>query len=91
MSAVRVVFVSTEGAEFETQSDKDGHFEHSGLPAGQYVVNIYKRGYEDRLGKPVSVIDDGRHYVPLTMNQLKNPDDDSNRDGVPPLLGLQSH
>ena len=82
MSGVRVVFVSTEGAEFETQSDKDGHFEHSGLPAGQYVVNIYKRGYEDRLGKPVSVIDDGRHHVPLTMNKLKNPDDDSNRDGV---------
>ena len=82
MSGVRVVFVSTEGAEFEIQSDKDGHFEHSGLPAGQYVVNIYKQGYEDRLGKPVSVIDDGRHYVPLTMNKLKNPDDDSNRGGV---------
>ena len=82
LSGVRVVFVKADGAEFETQSDKDGHFERAGLPAGQYVVNIYKPGYEDRLGKPVSVIDDGRHYVPLTMNISKKPDDDSNGGGV---------
>ena len=82
LSGVRVVFVSTDGAEFETESDKDGHFEHSGLPASDYVVNIYKPGYEDRLGKPVSVIDEGRHYVPLTMNISKNPDDNSNAGGV---------
>ena len=82
ISGVRVVFVSTDGAKFETQSDKDGHFERPGLPAGQYTVNTYKPGYQDRLGKPVLVIDDGRHYVPLTMNISKNPDDNSNRGGV---------
>ena len=82
LSGVRVVFVNTDGAEFETQSDKDGHFERAGLPASQYTVNIYKPGYEDRLGKPVSVIDEGRHYVPLTMNKTKMPGDDDNRDGV---------
>ena len=82
LSGVRVVFVKADGAEFETESDKEGHFERAGLPAGQYVVNIYKPGYEDRVGKPVSVIDDGRHYVPLTMNISKNPDDNSNRGGV---------
>lgn len=88
LSGVRVVFVKADGAEFETQSDKDGHFERAGLPAGQYVVNIYKPGYEDRVGKPVSVIDDGRHYVPLTMNISKNPDDNSNRGGV---LRVRAH
>ncbi|RKU32816.1 hypothetical protein C6499_02615 [Candidatus Poribacteria bacterium] len=82
LSGVRVVFVKADGAEFETHSDKDGHFERAGLPAGQYVVNIYKPRYEDRLGKPVTVIDDGRHYVPLTMNISKSPDDNSNRGGV---------
>ena len=82
LSEVRVVFVNADSAEFETQTDKDRHFERAGLPAGQYTVNIYKPGYEDRLGKPVSVIDDGRHYVPLTMNISKNPDDDSNGGGV---------
>lgn len=69
LSGVRVVFVNADGAEFETQSDEEGHFERASLPAGQYVVNIYKPGYRDRLGKPVSVVDDGRHYVPLTMNK----------------------
>lgn len=82
LGGVRVVCVNADGAEFETQSDKNGHFERAGLPAGQYVVNIYKPGYQDRLGKLVSVIDDGRHYVPLTMNISKNPDDNSNRGGV---------
>ena len=82
LSGVRVVFVSTDGAEFETQSDKDGHFERAGLPASQYTVNLYKPGYEDRVGNPVTVIDEGRHYVPMTMNISKNPDDNSNRGGV---------
>ena len=82
ISGVRVVFVKADGQEFETQSDKDGHFERSGLPAGRYTVNLYKPKYQDRLGKPVSVIDEGRHYVPLTMNISKNPDDNSNRGGV---------
>ena len=40
------------------------------------LVNLYKPKYQDRLGKPVSVIDEGRHYVPLTMNISKNPGDD---------------
>ena len=82
ISGVRVVLVNANGAEFETQSDKNGHFERAGLPAGQYTVNIYKDGYQDRVGKPVSVIDDGRHYVPLTMNIAKNPNDGSNGGGV---------
>ena len=82
LSGVRVVFVNTDGAEFETQSDEEGHFERAGLPAGQYVVNIYKPGYEDRVGKPVSVIDDGRHHVPLTMNKVKIAGDNDNRGGV---------
>ncbi|MCY3740650.1 MAG: carboxypeptidase-like regulatory domain-containing protein [Candidatus Poribacteria bacterium] len=82
LGGVRVVCVNADGAEFETHSDKDGHFERAGLPAGQYVVNIYKPGYEDRVGKPVSVIDDGRHYVPLTMNISKNPNGNSNGGGV---------
>ena len=82
LSGVRVVCVNADGTEFETQSDKDGHFERAGLPAGQYVVGIYKPGYQDRVGTSISVIDNGRHYVPLTMNKAKNPDDDSNRGGV---------
>ena len=72
INGVRVVFVKADGAEFETQSDADGAYEHAGLPAGRYLVNIYKPGYEDRVGEPVSVIDGGRHYVPMTMNKSEN-------------------
>ena len=72
INGVRVVFVNADGAEFETQTDANGDYEHAGLPAGRYLVNLYKQGYEDRVGKPVTVIDDGRHYVPMTMNKYEN-------------------
>ena len=79
---VRVVCVKADGQEFETQSNEEGHFERADLPVGRYVVNIYKPGYEARLGTPVSVIDNGSHYVPLTMNKTKTSGDDDNRGGV---------
>ena len=82
LSRVQVVFVNADGAEFETQTNEEGEYKRAGLPAGRYVVNIYKKGYEDRLGKPVTVIDDGRHLVPLTMNKSKISSDHDNRGGV---------
>jgi len=72
INGVRVVFVNADGAEFETQTDANGDYEHAGLPAGRYLVNLFKPGYEDRVGKPVTVIDDGHHYVPMTMNKYEN-------------------
>ena len=69
---VRVVFVNADVLEFETRTDANGDYEHAGLPAGRYLVNLYKPGYEDRVGKPVTVIDGGRHYVPMTMNKFEN-------------------
>ena len=72
IKGVQVVCVNADGLAFETQTDADGAYEHAGLPAGRYLVNLYKPGYEDRVGKPVTVIDDGRHYVPMTMNKYEN-------------------
>lgn len=72
IKGVRVVVVSADVLEFETQTDADGAYELAGLPAGRYLVNLYKPGYEDRVAKPVTVIDDGRHYVPMTMNKYEN-------------------
>ena len=72
INGVRVVFVNADRVEFETQTDAEGAYKHAGLPAGRYLVNVYKPGYEDRVGMPVSVIDGGRHYVPLTMNKAEN-------------------
>ena len=69
---VQVVLVNTDVQEFKTQTDADGAYKLTGLPAGRYLVSIYKPGYQDRIGKPVSVIDGGRHYVPMTMNKHEN-------------------
>ena len=69
---VRVVFVNADVEEFETLTDADGNYEHANLPAGRYLVSLYKQGYADRVGKPVTVINDGRHYVPMTMNKFEN-------------------
>ena len=30
-------------------------------------ISIYREGYHDRLGKPVTVVNGGDHYVPLKM------------------------
>ena len=72
LSEVQVVLVNTDVQEFKTQTDAEGAYELVGLPAGRYLVSIYKPGYQDRVGKPVSVIDSGRHYVPMTMNKSEN-------------------
>ena len=72
ISSVRVVFVRADGTEFETESDAKGEYKQTCLPPGRYLVSIYKSGYEDRLEKPVSVIEGGRYYVPLTMNKSEN-------------------
>lgn len=69
---VQVVFVSAAGAEFKALSDEKGHFERAGLPSGHYLVSLFKPGYADRVGKPVTVIDNGRHYLPMTMNKYGN-------------------
>ena len=90
LSEVQVVLVNADVQEFKTQTDAEGTYELAGLPAGRYLVSIYKPGYQDRVGKPVSVIDGGRHYVPMTMNKSKNlvntllnlPGGNKNRNGV---------
>ena len=69
IEGVRVVSVATDGTEFETTTDADGDYEKSGIPAGRYLISIYKDGYGDRLGKPVTVVNGGDHYVPLKMTK----------------------
>lgn len=46
-----------------------GDYEKSGIPAGRYRISIYKEGYGDRLGKPVTVANGGDRYVPLKMTK----------------------
>ena len=66
---VRVQIDNGEGHVFETTSAETGKFTYRSIPAGDYLINIRKSGYQSRIGKPVSVTNGGVHYIPLTMNK----------------------
>ncbi len=69
ISEVRVVIVGIDGTEHETTTDDVGEYSKSGLPPGRYLLSIYKDGYGDRTGKPVTIVAGGDHYVPLKMTK----------------------
>lgn len=69
IEGVRVVIVAQSGMEYTTTTDANGDYEHTRLSPGRYLVSIYKEGYGDRLGKPVTVVNGGDHYVPLKMTK----------------------
>lgn len=70
--SVRVQIDNRSGHIFETASAETGEFIYRDIPAGDYLVNIHKSGYQSRVGKPVSVTNGGVHYVALTMNKREN-------------------
>lgn len=72
IEGVTVVIVAVDGTEFTTATDTNGDYEHSGIPAGRYLISIYKDGYADRMGKPVTVVNGGDHFVPLKMTKKDN-------------------
>lgn len=69
---VRVQIDNGKGHIFKTTSAETGKFVYRDIPAGDYLINIRKFGYQSRIGKPVSVTSGGVHYVPLTMNKKEN-------------------
>ncbi|MCG9132673.1 carboxypeptidase regulatory-like domain-containing protein [Candidatus Poribacteria bacterium] len=70
---VQVVAVAREGRNlaFIATTDAKGNYRHDGIPAGRYFINIYREGYGDRLGKPVTVVNGGDHFVPLKMLKIR--------------------
>ena len=69
IEGVDIRIVSTGGEEYTATTDVNGDYEKSGIPAGRYLISIYKEGYGDRIGKPVTVVNGGDHYVPLKMTK----------------------
>ncbi|RKU07634.1 hypothetical protein C6503_24415 [Candidatus Poribacteria bacterium] len=69
IEGVEVRIVAAGGEEYITTTDANGDYEHAGIPAGRYLISIYKEGYGDRLGKAVTVVNGGDHYVPLKMTK----------------------
>ena len=84
IEGVEVKIVARDGSkEFTTKTDADGNYEHAGLPAGRYLISISKKGYDERGGKPVMIVNGGVHFVPLKMRQKGNiePFFEVQRDG----------
>ena len=70
IEGVEVKIVARDnGKEWTTKTDADGEYKQSGLPAGRYLISISKAGYNERSGKPVTVVEGGDHFIPLKMTQ----------------------
>ncbi len=72
IEGVDVKIIDPRGTEYNTKTDANGEYKRSGIPAGRYLINIFKRGYGNRLGKPVTIVDGGDHFVPLRMTKKGN-------------------
>ena len=70
---VQIVAAVREGGgqAFIATTDANGNYRHDNLPAGRYLINILKEGYGERLGKPVTIVNSGDHFVPLRMSKTR--------------------
>lgn len=69
IEGVLVVMVDASGSEHEALTDNNGDYKIIGLTPGRYLLSIYRTGYGDRTGKPITVVTGGDHYVPLKMTK----------------------
>ena len=61
--------------DFTVKTDANGEYKRSGIPAGRYLISTFKRGYGNRIGKPVTIVDGGDHFVPLRMAKNSEVED----------------
>ena len=73
VEGARVVVVAASGLETEGETASNGEFKIVGLAPGRYLLSCYKKGYGDRVSKPVTVIAGGEHYVPIKMSAKEPP------------------
>ena len=69
LAGVEVKIVDVNNKEITVKTDANGEYKCSGLPAGRYLISTYKRGYNTRLGRPVTVANGGDHLVRLKMTK----------------------
>lgn len=72
IEGVEVKIVAQDGTEYTTKTDANGDYKKAGIPAGRYLISIHKEGYNDRSGKPVTIVKGGDHFVPLKMSKKGN-------------------
>ena len=73
IEGVEVKIIAQDGGkEWTAKTDADGNYKHAGLPAGRYLISISKDGYDARVGKPVTIVEGGDHFVPLKTAEKGN-------------------
>ena len=70
IEGVRVVAVNADGIELGTLTESNGEYEIIALPPGRYLMNFTKKGYESRVGKPITASAGGDQYVPMKMSEM---------------------
>ena len=73
VEGARVVVVAASGLETEGETASNGEFNIVGLAPGRYLLSCYKKGYGERVDKPVTVVAGGEHYVPIKMIAKEPP------------------
>ena len=63
---------SADDQEYTVTTDKDGHYEKTGLPAGRYMISVSKDGYGDRIGKIKVIAAGGEIYDRIKMRKKDN-------------------
>ena len=69
IEGVTVEIVGTDDKVFTVKTDAKGEYKCDNLPAGRYLINISKRGYVDRVGRAVTIVDGGDHFVQIRMQK----------------------
>ncbi len=64
-----VKIVGSDGKEWKVKTDVEGKYEYTGLPAGRYTINVYKRGYNPWVGKSKVVAAGGERFDRIKMRK----------------------
>ena len=70
IEGVTVNIVGTDDKVFTVKTDAKGEYKCDNLAAGRYLMNIHKRGYHERTGRAVTIVNGGDHSVQLKMSKL---------------------
>ena len=64
-----VKIVGSDGKEWTVKTDVKGKYKYTGLPAGRYTINVYRRGYGPRIGKQKVVGPDSETFDRIKMRK----------------------
>ena len=70
IEGVEVKIAAQDGTEYTTKTDASGEYKKAGIPAGRYLINISKQGYGERIGRPVTIVNGGDHFMALKMSKM---------------------